>query len=317
MTALVPTNPTLYRLVRLRRMIVTSVALPVASMGALFIATGGTAFVAQPAFAVPALLIWLVLLTAILLVFPKGTGEALVYSLALSGLVLLSPLAELLAAQVDGPLTPGHWLGLAFLSLVAWIGLIVPIARLFDFVAPKGPRPMVRRKVRLWVDLPPEEVQSTLRTAPERTTAMHRSGPADAEGRIPIWVVLPPIPPGNEAFAGPPHEGPHYWVKVLEETPTSFSTIAAIRTGATETTHTQLTSTQGGTVILQSSLANAQTVMENLVFWLGDMMTDHLVATLDCARNHAPPRAIWHLPVDTPALWLTRKITSVEFDPFV
>jgi hypothetical protein len=309
-TAWVPTNPTLYRLWRLRRMILFCTLFPIAAVGLLALVTDGAATLAQPHIAAPVLVLWLGLLIAMLLGFPRGLDEALVHSLTLTVLILISPLFELLVAQADGPLRPPEYAVLAFLVCVAWVLVMAAFALPLEKFIPKGPRPMLRWSARLWVDVPPHDVLQALRPSPNRQTALSRTGPRDADGRIPVWILLPPPPPGSQAPADHQTDGPHYWTQVLKETSTSFSEMAVNRTRRTETIHTELFPDNGGTLIVYRSISNTLTLMESVFFWLGDMIADHLQALIDEASNHSPPRALRLLAQDSPVQWLSRTVSS-------
>jgi hypothetical protein len=303
-------NKYIYRLMRLRRIILTCVFLPSAAFGLLALATGGASAVAQPTFAAIVLLAWLGLLIAMLLGFPRGLDEALVHSLTLTVLILVSPLFELLAAQADEPLTPKHHAGLTFLVVVSWVLLMAAFAFLLERFVTRGPRPMMRWNTRLWVNDPPDDVLKALRATPSRKTAVSRTGPLDAEGRIPVWIIEPRLPSDSPQPTEDQSDGPHYWVQILHETTNSVGELALLRNGATETIHIELFPKDGGTLIQYRSMSNTLTLLQSLFFWAGDMMADHLLAIVDGASEHTLPRAIRLLPVDSPVQWLARKLPS-------
>lgn len=306
-----PTDPRLYRLWCLRRLFLLCLALPIVAALALALVTGGTAPFARAGFAIPALLIWALLLIALLIRFPRAAGEILVYALTLTIMVLLWPLASWLMAQSPQGMTPMHVAGIGFLALLLFLALVyLLLGGLVRLLARPGPHPMLRRRLRLRIDLPPDQVLAILRPSPNSSDALTRSGAADAQGRIPVWIKPPRLPPGAPP-APPPAlmASPDYWQQIVEEESLSLATVTVTAKGAQETVHLALEPVPGGTLLHQRSADNVLGLAEALFYWLEDVGRDHLTAVLDEARGR-PRRALRLLPLDGPMVWLARRIPA-------
>ncbi len=131
------THPLAYRLWRLRRLHIFALALPATALLGLAALTGGEAFLLQGQPMLVLAIFSTVALTGLMLKFPQATGEVIVSALTVSGLVLLSPLAEMLAAHNKGPLDPGDIVGLILIVLFA-----AAVVFLFAAVIVEGIRKM-------------------------------------------------------------------------------------------------------------------------------------------------------------------------------
>ena len=309
-----PSSPRLYRIWCLRRLFLTCLALPLAAMLMLTLITdaGTTGTV----FALGTLLVWAMALGAMLIRFPRATGEALTYALALSIMILLWPLADWLMAQSPQGMTPLHVLGIGFLAIVVFLALVyLLLGSLVALLARPGPRPMLHRKLRLRIDLPPEQAVALLRPGPNRSDALTRSGAPDTKGRFPVWIKPPRMPPGTPAAPPPLMVSPDFWQQVVEEGPLSCATVSVTAKGAQETVKITLEPAPEGSVLHLHSADNILNLAEALFYWLEDAGRDHLAAVLDEALGH-PSRALRLLPLDGPMAWLSRRITMREPDGF-
>ncbi len=113
--------------------------------------------------------------------------------------------------------------------------------------------------------------------------------------------------PGDPNHRDDPGQ-PAYWVQVTEQAPLSCGIVSVLPDGRTEVIHLTVHPDGSGARIVERSTSNVMTLWEAFCFYLTDVATDYMIATLDAARGRAPSRAIWLRPFDAPTLWLQRKL---------
>ena len=295
-----PSHPLIYRLWILRRLLAVTLTLPTLAMLLPGLALGGDA--ASLRFGLFILPVFVIALFAMLLRFPRGQTEAMTVSVATTGLILLTPLADWLTVQRPGPITPMHVIGIACLLLVAFIAVLLLCDALLAQLAKRDKRRLVRYATSVFYPMPPERVLELVRPRANEDTTLHRTGPADAQGRIPVWNKTPDGQP--QAIAD---RSPDYWVWVVDEAADSVTFTSITAAGGCETTQRSVMPVSEGTQISVRAASDVLSPMNMMVFWLGDWATDFLIATLDSATGRSPQRAVFLLPNDSPALWLARR----------
>jgi hypothetical protein len=300
-------HPIVYRFWRLRRLFLFALALPLAALVGLAASTGGTAFLWQgPPFQALALF-WTGALAALMIRYPAAAGEVIICALTLAGLILLSPLAEMLAAHARGPLTGGEVFALFLLTLFAASIVFLFAAAFVTWLCTLGPRRQRRWTVTYRTDLPADQAYALLRPTPNTASRWRRYGSADENGRFPAWISQSyRKPPPDTAEARAKADQPSYWVEVTEYSPLSCGTVAVIEDGRTEGSLLTVQPDGTGAVIKQQSVHNIFRPWEAFVFYLIDFATDSIVASLDSATDRTPDRAILLLPFDAPTLWIAR-----------
>jgi hypothetical protein len=290
------TNPLLYRLWRLRRLVALVLLLPAVSLVALWLLTSGTAAATRPGIAIPTLAATSLFLLFLVLRYPRAPDEALAFSLSFAALLLLTPLYELLVAQRDGPLEGGHYVGLAVLLLVGWVLVFVGTAFLLDRLMRKSRHRQCNLTLVHSTTLGPEAVRAALRPIPDHTSVFGRSGPLAKDGSFPVWpdFRLPEqlMPAPTEGGPWGATRAPGYWTTVTDEGPFAFGTVTRLPDGSFGVTHYMIEPTATGSRIGKTETSNALTRFGAVLVFLMDVDRDLLIAHLDHAEGLDPPRAI-------------------------
>jgi hypothetical protein len=301
------THPLVYRFWRLRRLAVVALALPAAALLGLAAITEGKAFLLQGAPLLVLLVFWIVALVGLLIRYPRAAGEVIICALTVCGLILLSPLAEWLAAREGGPLGGANILGLFLITLFAAAVVFLLACVFVNWLCKVGPRPQLGWAVIHRTDLPAATAYAALKPVPNSSKSWLRYGPADANGRFSARFTRSDLLPRKEhATADLRDDAPSYWVEVTEHTPLSCSTILVIPDGRTEAIHLTVHPDGDGARIVLRATHNVLTLWVAFIIYLTDFNIDHMIATLDEASDRTPVRAIWLLPLDSLTLRIER-----------
>lgn len=301
-------HPVVYRLWRLRRLFVFSMALPCAALLGLSRFTSGDAVLLHGLPLLALITVVGLVLTGLLLRYPAAPGEVIICSLTISALILLSPFAVWLAARDDGQLDAPEGLALLLITLFAAACAFLVMALLVTVLSKLGPRPRLHWTVTHRTDLPAEAAYLLLKPSPDSRGQWRRFGPADANGRFGAWITRPDLLSNVGESTGNQGDTPHYVVEVNELTPLSCSIVSALPDGRTEANLLTVDPDGSGSRIELKSVNDVLTLWDAFVIvYLADFMTDDTIATLDAGRGRMPVRAIKLLPFDALTLWLERK----------
>jgi hypothetical protein len=310
-------QPVIYRLWRLRRLFLFSLALPAAALLALYLLTQGEAVLLGGPPLLALVIFGILLLAGVMLRYPAAAGEVIICSLTLSCLILLSVFAERLAAREAGPLDGSNILGLLLIILFAAACVFVGTAALVTLLSKLGPRPRLRWAVTHRTDLPAETAYGMLKPTPNTSEQWRRFGPADENGRFGAWITRADLLPKTVDAASDQGDRPHYVVEVNELSPLSCSIISALPDGRTEANILTVHPEGSGSRVEVKAVHNVFTWWEAFVIvYLADLMTDYTIATLDAARGRTPVRAIQLLPFDSLTLWVERRYGRTDGPPF-
>ncbi len=297
-------NIQLYRLWRLRRLILLSILLPVASVLALA-ATGYTGPLWSAGVALWLTALWAALTLAHTHRYPRAPLNALAFAVATAGLILLIPLGDWLLAQVQGTPDARHTLGLIALGLVAWVTMGCSLGVALDWMLKTG-KPRSFRVQTTWKSaLPPAQILPLLMPQPGINTPLRRYGPVEQDGRFAVWETVlgetagPTTGHSSGPWGKPETRAPDYWVIVVAQTnTTSFTALYATPKGSTEALVLTARPNGTGSTLHQDSQSDVMTRTGRALHYLMDINTDMTIAETDLIEGRAAVRANCLQPLD-------------------
>jgi hypothetical protein len=314
-----PDNIYVYRLWRLRRLIAFSLFLPALAIGVLWAVSGGSALATQPTVAGPILFASVVNVILLVVWFPRATAEAVKSCMVWVCLILASPMVELLLDQLEGPMQPKHYFGLAFLLFLAWALLEFGIAHALDWLIRVAPRTTFSWSCIVATKLTATAAFHAIRPAPDRMTGFGRFGAADDTGRFGVWINFRLIDTQGQASLAAADEKqspPSYWMTVEDTGPLSCRMIAEVADGGASVTHLVVEPNDQGARILQTETSSFLNWPLRFLFYLDDAAKDYLLGQIDEAEGRVVPRSNRLQPKDSPALWLTRLLSEKPKLPY-
>ena len=293
-------NIRIYRLWRLRRLILLSILLPFASIQVVaVIGYSGPLWSAG----VP---LWRTALWAALSLFhtqryPRAPLNPITFGIATAGLILLIPLGDWLLAQVQGIPDMRHTLGLIALGFVAWflMGSILGIA--LDRLLTTGKPRNVRIQTTWHSTLPPAEILPLLMPKPESSNPLRRYGPVQADGRFAVWQTALDVTaaPTTGPWGKPGIRAADYWViSVTQTDDASFTALYASPEGGTEALLLTARSNGTGSILHQVSQSDVMSLISSVLHYLTDINTDMAVGETDLIEGRGQARAICLQPLD-------------------
>lgn len=312
-------NLTIYRLWRLRRLVLVSVALPAISLVGLWslYQPGGILWDAS----VPAALVvlWAIVAVWHALRYPRAMANLLNFGLATAVLVQAVPLGDWLFAQVKGPIEPPHILGMAVLGFLLWLSAGLSFEALLLRLLPLGRKGSYRlRKVSVSA-LPPSALLPLLLPRPDTVTPLRRYGPADADGRFAVWeTLLNPQGTTLGPWAKADSRPPDYWVlTVTQDGSGQFTALYATPEVGTEAVVTTVSAEGEGSRIEQDSLSDIMTPAARVMRYLADVGTDLAVAENDLLEGRTQARANCAQAMDYPGRsWIESLKASESVPPY-
>ncbi|MEM6636127.1 MAG: hypothetical protein AAF667_09570 [Pseudomonadota bacterium] len=258
----------LYRLFRLRRLIVFSVAIPILVVGLIAFFKGQAAMALVPLAVVPPLLH--------ALRYPTAWMETVTVSVCMA--VLLA-FAGTIGADVG---LLGLALRLVGLGILGAVLFIVLSLQILNLVSLGVARPFTARAVRR-SSLTPEALRAAITLYPGREDDKVTCGPAAEDGLFPIRIrhSVPALEgDGIEDF------DVDIFGIVLSETDETFE-LMSIPDGGEDTSLTQyrFTPVKGGTRVELAERGVPMTAGYQLGFWLQDYMADYLTDEIDRAEG--------------------------------
>lgn len=265
----------MYRIQRLRRLIVLCVAIPVVGlMLASFVdpASLPADRATLAALAVAALVVGHVVL------FPNVTLETLALSLAVTGLVVSVPWIKAVAlwapaAHQDAALV------ILITFAVAATGVAMALLQIaLSAVAYAGPALRLRLKTRLTVPCSPAVARRQCALVPATRRGRVIAGEADEDGFFDVAVAA-------VQHADPQHPDRPMIVKadakVLESTETQHDVMLVLQNGSVTVTSHQFAAAAGGCTVSVADMPGDFTAGMHAIFWLTDQQSDNLVEMTD------------------------------------
>jgi hypothetical protein len=302
-------NRYVYAFWRRRKHIALNLLLPAAALALLWLVSGGSAILTQPTNAAAFMILVATEALIVALWFPRANMHVLTASLVWVGLILLSPVADLLAARIDGPMQDKHWWGATILGLVSGALIGWAVEHVVRWLYVHTPRTTVSFSAVVDTRLSAPDAYAAVRAVPDSTGPLQTTGSADASGRFPVWV--------NDRYRGLPETDtfpapkdrksvPHCQLTVKESGPTACTMIAEMPDGTGAVTHVVVEPMENGSRVTMTETTNHLNLLLILLCYLDEAHKDYLVARIDLAEGRTLPRAIRLQPNDTPILWFAR-----------
>lgn len=287
----------LYRLWRLRRLILVTVLLPLPGilLAGLFgfgltLSGGGGAV----------LVLWTMATVALALWFPNGWTDNLTLALTLAGMTILSPIAPILG--IDGVL--GVIIG--FLVLCAgWLALSMTLPEWLDGKS----LGRIKQTFRRTVAADPEALRDALFLRPKARCGLYDCGPATKDGIFDVRLR------GAGANAATGGQEITCRARVLKRDKTAQVTqfFSAEDPAISSTTQESIKAKDAGALYQKKDVHDHFSLFAALGFWLTDYEMDHFTATLDFVQG-TPPRALMLQPDDGLLFFLGQRVTGISQD---
>lgn len=312
-------NIYIYRLWRLRRLILLAILLPLASVLALA-AAGYSGPLSSAGVG-----LWLTGLWAMLALtqrYPRAPLGHLAFALATAGLILLFPLGDWLLAQVKGATEARHTLGLIALGFVAWLSIGMGFEAALEWAVRNGKPRSFRIRTTWRSTLPPDEILPLMMPQPGITTPLRRFGPHESDGRFAVWetalgeTTAPSSGPSSGPWGKPETRAADYWViSVTQTDSTSFTALYATPEGGTEALVLTAWPDGSGSILCQDSQSNVMTLVGRVFDYLADISTDIAVAETDLIEGRTQVRANCLQPLDYPGKAWVERMKAQENTP--
>ena len=269
-----------YRIMRLRRLIVLAVALPV------LVILGVSLFdpaILSPERATLAALFVALLVVGHVVLFPNVTLETLSLSMSVTMLVIVMPLLQTLAEWLPAAHQPAALLILVSLA-VAVMGVVMALLQIvLNFLAFAGPA--IRMRLKVAVDLPCSAAvarrQCTLQPQTRRGRVL--AGPVDENGFFDVAVA-------SDHGTDPQNPDQPLIVKVdakvLTATDTRHDVMLVLPNGSVTVTSQSFAQTPNGCRVAMADMPGDFTLGMHVMFWLTDQQADNLTEMTDVILGH-------------------------------
>jgi len=273
----------IYRIVRLRRLLVVAAVGPVLALG--------VALLMDPAvLSGQAALLWAVVVAVLLVshvvMFPNVPLETLSVSLALTTLVLLVPQIRALSGLLPPQYTDAA-LAL-FAALAVFIaGAMMLISRiLFAMLLLVGPAVRLRLRAVIAVPCTPDVARTQFSLHPSALRGRVLTGEAGDDGFFDVAVVAPHL--SDPEFPAQPMVV-RVAAKSLVADPDAHETMLVSQTGAVTVTTESFTPSPKGCRVEVTEMPGDFTAAMHALFWLTDQQRDNLIEIADRIAG-TPPR---------------------------
>ncbi len=268
----------LYRLWRLRRLILVTALLPLP--GILFAGLFGFGLTFSGGGGV-ILFLWIAATVALALWFPNGWTDNLTFAMTLLAMTILSPIAPILG--IDGVL--GVFIGIIVL-LGGWLFLSLTLPVWLD-TQPFGQKTKIFRAS---APVDPAKLQDALFLRPNAQCGLYACGAANQKGLFEVSSIG--IQGLSETLQNQPMEIA-FLARVIKREKnmqiTQFFTKEEPVTSST--TREIITPTKSGAAYKKKEVHDHFSWYAALGFWLTDYERDHFTATLDFIQDE-PPKAL-------------------------
>lgn len=270
----------IYRIIRLRRLIVLAVLVPVLVMLGL---SALNPAVLSPQSATIASLAVAALVVGHVVIFPNVTLETISLSLSVTLLVVAMPVIKAVAQWA-----PAEHVSAALVILVAFAvaatGVLIAILQiLLGALVYAGPAVRLRLRTQLDVACSPAVARRQCALQPQTRRGRVLAGEADENGFFDVAVASPhtsdPENPDQPLIV-------KVDAKVLASTPERHDVMIVMRNGTVTVTSLIFTATAQGCRIAVSDLPGDFTLGMHAMFWLTDQQADNLTEMSDVISGH-------------------------------
>ncbi len=302
---MLPMNHILYRLYRLRRLLVLCSLLPVIGLvsgatlsGSDWMVNGMSPF-------------WFLFATAavlflILVVYPASWIESLAMSLSMMTVLFIMPFLRTAPGLMMRPDPSDRWFLLVFSMAVLWVALSLALVMVICAFERVG-MGQTRVKSVIATDLTPEQALNALVLRPETTLGARSSGPVGQDGFFDVTIrFVMPEPPDFE-----PVEQEHmYRARIIQTDGNRQVTMCVLECEgrvSTSVIEHKFHGGEGKTICEITEVQDHLTLAGWVGYWLNDFGGDYLVAEMD-AYAKRPTLAICRQPQITLLSQLARLV---------
>ncbi|MFY2826158.1 hypothetical protein [Ruegeria sp. MALMAid1280] len=306
-------NKYLYRIYRLRRLILTSLIalfVPWAIGWQLF---GPSALLESPGASVGVAVICTSIILSLVLVYPRVWWEtvttAFVFGLGLMFLPVIEAIPELAPTANRGAVTAWLIFGVVFGNIFLWLGLNWLPGTLIN--VPLGLREW---KSRIRYDMPADRAFQVLKTTPDSFDGKYKTGPVGNDGLFTVSSIINTINPDTW---GPESEELLYKCKIEQEGENSqvISSYYTIEGEArVDVERLNVRAAGQGAICETCTVKSRRNIYEDLGFWLQDYGADHKYSRLERSEGR-PSVALVDLPYITPLVGLARFFEQFNENP--
>lgn len=264
----------LYRVMRLRRLIAVSVAIPFVALLSIALVDPTVLSAAQASLSVLGLA---VVIVAHVVLFPNVTLETLALAVAATVLVVGMPLLQVLALWAPAEQQSGALVLLIGFAVALTGFLVVLLQIVFGALVYGGPT--VRRVLQLRQALPCSVDAAFQQLALQPATRRGRvlTGPADENGFFDVAVATNGADGSDDLV--------EVDAKVLQSSPERHDVMLISRTGAMTVTSMAFTEAEEGCVVDVRDMPGDFTWGMYALFWLTDQQADNLTEVVDRLRG--------------------------------
>ena len=274
----------IYRVTRLRRLVVLAVAIPVCVM--LLTAMIDPVFLSPDRATMAAVAVALLIVGHVAL-FPNVALETLSLSFSVSLLVISVPWIKLLAGTVPVENASAAYVMLMALAILFTGLAMAAINALLSFLVYAGPAVRLHVGGTMEIACSPSVAHRQFALQPEVRRGRIICGPADSDGLFDVAIVAPqvqdPDAPDQPFVA-------RVTAKVLHSDETSHQVMLVLGDGSVAATSQRFEPTDAGCRVTVSEMPGDFTAGMHLMFWLADQQADNLTEVADTILSE-PARA--------------------------
>ncbi len=274
----------MYRVMRLRRLVVLAVAIPVMIM--LLTALIDPTFLTPNRATLGALAV-AVLIVGHVSLFPNVTAETLSLSLSVSLLVISMPWIKLLAGSVPVENANAAYVMLITLAVLCTGVLMWMIKGLLNFIIYAGPALSLNVRADMEIACSPSVARRQFALQPQTRRGRILCGPEDQDGLFDVAIVAPQLAdPQNpdQPFVA------RVVAKVLQSDEQSHQVMMVLDDGSVAATSLTFEPTEIGCRVTVSEMPGDFTAGMHLMFWLADQQADNMTEIADTILSE-PARA--------------------------
>ena len=263
----------IYRISRLRRLVVLAVAIPVAVLllGSLI----DPSFISSDRATMAAIAVAL-LVSGHVVLFPNVPLETISLSIVVTVLALAAPAIKALSLLAPPEYADAALIILVTLSVLAAGGLMMVLQFAFGLLMEAGP--VLRLRLRASIDVPcsPSVARSQFALQPSARRGRILTGAADKNGFFDVAIVAPQIAdPEDPSQPMVVRVG----AKIIEQTENHQQTMLVLPNGAVTVTSESFRAHDGGCRVEITELPGDFTLGMHAMFWLSDQQMDNLSET--------------------------------------
>ncbi len=269
------TDQMIYRITRLRRLVLLAVAIPVCVMlvGSLL----DPAFLSPPRATLAAMAV-AALVTGHVVLFPNASLETISLSVAVTVLAVSAPWVRIIAQMAPAEHVDAALIILVGLSVLATGVLMTAVHAIVGALTYAGPA--VQRRITATVDLPCSVgvARGQFALQPDTRRGRVLTGAADDNGFFDVAVASPQVADPDDASK--PFVV-HVTAKVMQQTDQDHQVMLVLGNGSVTVTSERFEPTATGCRVEISEMPGDFTLGMHLLFWLADQQVDNLMETAD------------------------------------